>query len=82
MPSTNVSIELKMAWHSSPDKRWAANDVYDIDAMSLAVPYCDVVVTAKACRNTIDLGNYRIQRRVTRLAPPLHAENKRPKAIR
>jgi hypothetical protein len=27
---------------------WTANDIYDIDAMSLAVPYCDVVVPDKA----------------------------------
>src|SRR5581483_10193729 len=45
MPSTEVSIELKTAWHRNADKVWTANDIYDIDAMSLAVPYCDVVVT-------------------------------------
>jgi hypothetical protein len=42
MPSTDVSIELKTAWHRNRDKPWTANDIYDIDAMSLAVPYCDV----------------------------------------
>jgi hypothetical protein len=48
MPSTEVSIELKTAWHRNGDKVWTANDIYDIDAMSLAVPYCDVVVPDKA----------------------------------
>src|ERR1035437_607105 len=48
MPSTEVSIELKTAWHRNGDKVWTANDIYDIDAMSLTVPYCDVVVPDKA----------------------------------
>ena len=38
----------KTAWHRNADKVWTANDIYDIDAMSLAVPYCDVVVPDKA----------------------------------
>lgn len=48
MPSTEVSIELKTAWHRNGKKVWTANDIYDIDAMSLAVPYCNVVVPDKA----------------------------------
>lgn len=55
MPSTNVSIELKTAWHRNPDKPWTANDIYDIDAMSLAVPYCDIVVTEKACHHVLNV---------------------------
>lgn len=54
MPSTDVSIELKTAWHRNRDKPWTANDIYDIDAMSLAVPYCDVVVTEKACHHALE----------------------------
>jgi len=54
MPSTEVSIELKTAWHRNRDKQWSANDIYDIDAMSLAVPYCDVVVTEKACHHALE----------------------------
>ena len=53
MPSTEVSIELKTAWHRNRDKHWTANDIYDIDAMSLAVPYCDIVVTEKACHHAL-----------------------------
>lgn len=53
MPSTDVSIELKTAWHRNRDKPWNANDIYDIDAMSLAVPYCDIVVTEKACHHVL-----------------------------
>ena len=43
MPGTEVSIELKTAWHRNRDKHWPANDTYDI-----AVPHCDIVVTEKA----------------------------------
>jgi hypothetical protein len=53
MPSTDVSIELKTAWHRNRDKPWSENDIYDIDAMALAVPYCDVVVTEKACHHAL-----------------------------
>jgi hypothetical protein len=55
MPSTDVSIELKAAWHRNRDKQWTANDIYDIDAMSLAVPYCDIVVTEKACHHVLNV---------------------------
>ena len=53
MPSTDVSVALKIAWHRNRDKPWSANDIYDIDAMALAVPYCDVVVTEKACHHAL-----------------------------
>jgi hypothetical protein len=53
MPSTYVSLALKTAWHRNRDKPWSANDIYDIDAMALAVPYCDVVVTEKACHHAL-----------------------------
>jgi hypothetical protein len=48
-----VSIELKTAWHRNRDKAWTANDMYDIDGMALAVPYCDIVVTEKACHHAL-----------------------------
>jgi hypothetical protein len=57
MPSTEVSIELKTAWHRNGEKKWTANDIYDIDAMSLAVPYCDIVVTEKASRHILRLAS-------------------------
>ncbi len=60
MPSTEISIELKTAWHRNRGKLWSANDIYDIDALALAVPYCDIVVTDKACHhvlNTAHLGD-------------------------
>ena len=53
MPSTEVSIAIKTAWHRNRDKQWSANDIYDIDALALAVPYCDIVVTEKACQHVL-----------------------------
>jgi hypothetical protein len=53
MPSTDVAMALKTGWHRNRDKQWSANDVHDIDAMALAVPYCDIVVTEKACHHVL-----------------------------
>lgn len=53
MPSTEVATELKTAWHRNGEKVWSANDIYDLDALSLAVPYCDIVVTDKACHHAL-----------------------------
>jgi hypothetical protein len=58
MPSTEVSIELKTAWHRNGTKSWTANDIYDIDAMALAAPYCDVMVTEKACHHILSLAGF------------------------
>ncbi len=45
MPSTDVAIALKIKRHRDATLQWTANDINDIDALSLAVPYCDMVVT-------------------------------------
>jgi hypothetical protein len=45
MPSIEVAIEMKFHLHRSGQTRWTANMIHDIDAMTVAVPYCDVVVT-------------------------------------
>jgi hypothetical protein len=47
MPSTDVAIALKIKRHRDATLGWIANDINDIDALSLAVPYCDLVVTEK-----------------------------------
>ena len=53
MPSTEVSIELKTTWHRNGERKWVVNDIYDIDALAVATPYCDVVVTEKACTHIL-----------------------------
>ncbi len=53
MPSTDVSVTLKTAWHRNGQRVWTLNDIYDIDALALATPYCDIVVTEKACHHIL-----------------------------
>nr|MDT0664466.1 hypothetical protein [Micromonospora sp. DSM 115978] len=45
IPSAEVWIGLKTAMHRDANRRWTTNDIHDLDALALAVPYCDVVVT-------------------------------------
>jgi len=47
MPSVEVSIAMKTLYHRSRDTKWTPNTIFDIDAMALSVPYCDVVLTEK-----------------------------------
>lgn len=54
MPSFDVSVTLKASYHRNPNHRWKRNDLFDIDAMSTVLPYCDVVVTDKQMKSHID----------------------------
>lgn len=47
MPAADVWITLRVAKHRNPSSRWEANDIFDIDALSVAGAYCDVVVTER-----------------------------------
>ncbi len=49
MPSSDIAVDLKTQMHRNGQRAalWSANDVYDMDALALAIPYCDVVVTEK-----------------------------------
>lgn len=53
MPSTRVAITIKTHYHRNAQHEWSPNDVHDIDAISVAVPYCDAVYTDKAMRNAL-----------------------------
>lgn len=53
MPSARVTTVLKTRLHSNRAKRWSSNDIYDIDAISLATPYCDIVVPDKEYANVL-----------------------------
>ena len=53
LPTFDASVTLKHSLHH--DKRlWTVNDIYDITALTVALPYCDVVCTDKAMRHHID----------------------------
>lgn len=45
MPSFDVAVTLKAAYHRDAMHKWTPNDILDIDALSSTVPYCDIVAT-------------------------------------
>jgi hypothetical protein len=47
MPTIAVIMALAEANHRTTSREWSKNDIHDIDALSVAVPYCDIVVTEK-----------------------------------
>jgi len=53
MPSSAVFISLLAQYHQDPGKQWKQNDIYDIDALATAVPYCDIVLTDAAARDAL-----------------------------
>jgi hypothetical protein len=59
LPSRAVTYELRRLRHQSRDTKWKPNDLEDVASLSVAIPYCDVVVTEKhwchmARRATLD----------------------------
>jgi hypothetical protein len=67
MPSVEVAIEIKTSYHRNPQKRWLINDIFDIDALAVAVPYCDIVFTDAAAREP--LVSAQLDRRMSTLLP-------------
>ncbi len=47
MPTADSWITLATAKHRNVDSTWRPNDILDIDALSVAAPYCDVVVAER-----------------------------------
>jgi hypothetical protein len=54
MPSFDVAVTLKTAYHRDSRHRWVSNDIHDIDAMGSTIPYCDIVVTDKAVASHVN----------------------------
>lgn len=53
MPSMQVAVDLKLAIHRNNQRGWSQNDIYDTDAMAIAVPYCSAVVADKAVTDAL-----------------------------
>ena len=53
MPSSAVMVSLLAQYHQNAEKRWTQNDIYDMDALASAVPYCDIVFTDAAARDAL-----------------------------
>lgn len=49
-PHIQVAVSLKSAYHRNPRHRWDENDITDIDALSVAFPYCRAILTDRAMR--------------------------------
>jgi|SRR5271166_1888994 len=47
IPGRWVEREMRRLRHANPQKQWDGNDLNDVTALSIAVPYCDVVVTER-----------------------------------
>jgi hypothetical protein len=43
MPGAEVAAVLKTGRHRNTTLTWTSNDMFDIDALTVAVPYCDIV---------------------------------------
>lgn len=48
MPSRWVEMKLRRVRQANPQKRWHGNDLNDVTALAIAIPYCDVVVTERS----------------------------------
>jgi hypothetical protein len=48
MPSRWVEMKLRHLRQANPQKDWSGNDLNDVTALAIAVPYCDIVVTEKS----------------------------------
>lgn len=48
MPGFEVTIALKTVRHRDANRQWTINDMFDIDALAVAVHFCDVVATDSA----------------------------------
>jgi hypothetical protein len=53
MPSSDVAVSLTAAAHRNPQTRWTANRIFYIDALAVAVPYCDLVVTDREASHAL-----------------------------
>lgn len=47
IPAAAITMTLTEKGFRNADKTWKGNDLRDADAMSAAIPYCDVVLTDK-----------------------------------
>lgn len=48
MPSFDASVTLKTSLHKNSRHSWTSNDVHDLHALALTLPYCDIVITDRA----------------------------------
>ena len=47
IPTADVLVAFTKANLKNLNRTWKKNDIHDMDALAVAIPYCDVVVTEK-----------------------------------
>jgi hypothetical protein len=75
MPSGDVFVTLTTESHRNPQLTWQRNDVFDIDAMAVAVAYCDVVVTERHRQHQIQSTGLDLRLTTSVLASPAELAN-------
>jgi hypothetical protein len=70
MPSADAWITLHTAAHRNATTRWTANDIFDIDALSFAVPYCTIVLTERHATHVLHTANLPARTGTTVVATP------------
>lgn len=54
MPTMAVEFALRRANWANGDYKWTKNDIYDLAALGVAVPYCDVTWTEKHAASVLN----------------------------
>ena len=47
LPTRDVPLSIRQIRHESYQEVWSSNDIVDIAALTVAIPYCHVVVAEK-----------------------------------
>jgi hypothetical protein len=47
IPSIRIAVDMKVELFRNAARIWTVNDLHDVDALTIAVPYCHVVVADK-----------------------------------
>lgn len=55
IPSRWVEMKLRHQRQANPQKAWHGNDLNDVTALAIAVPYCDVVVTERSWTSMLNV---------------------------
>lgn len=56
MPSRWVEKELRRIRQANPQKAWEGNDLWDVSALSIAIPHCDIVLTETIWTGMVNTG--------------------------
>jgi hypothetical protein len=70
IPSLRIAVDLKVELFRNAAKPWSMNAVHDIDALSMAVPYCHVVVPDREMASLLSR-SHAAERHGTQVIPAL-----------